>query len=71
MATTNGYHKGLPLKSGDRTMFTINFVVHPELGQTKNTLMMAPFSKRFKVSKEFYEQLSDEKMPLYDFMEKV
>jgi len=71
MATTNGYHKGLPLKSGDRTMFTINFVVHPELGQTKNPLMMAPFSKRFKVSKEFYEQLSDEKKPLYDFMEKV
>ncbi len=71
MATTNGFHKGLPLKSGSRTLFTMNFLVHPELGQSKNPLMMAPFSKRFQVSKDFYEQLSADKKPLYDFMEKV
>ena len=84
IATTNGFHKGLPLKSGSRTLFTMNFLIHPELGQNINvskkskdgkTLLTldgeCPYSKRFKISKEFYEQLSDDKKPLYDFMEKV
>ena len=84
IATTNGFHKGLPLKSGSRTLFTMNFLIHPELGQNidvskkskdgKTLLTLdgdCPYSKRFKISKEFYEQLSDDKKPLYDFMEKV
>ena len=83
IATTNGFHKGLPLKSDSRTLFTMNFLVHHEVGQTKSVsgglhrLMDyyeggdSPYSKRFKISKEFYEQLSDDKKPLYDFMEKV
>ncbi len=82
MATTNGFHKGLPLKSGSRTLFTMNFLVHPELGQNENVDLTHdgkltnidgrnPYSTRFKVSKEFYEQLSADKKPLYDFMEKV
>ena len=82
MATTNGFHKGLPLRSGSRTLFTMNFLVHPELGQNENVNLTRngkltnvdgrnPYSTRFKISKEFYEQLSDDKKPLYDFMEKV
>ena len=82
MATTNGFHKGLPLKSGFRILFTMNFLVHHELGQSAGTFLpqgsgvfyeggQSPYSKRFKVSKRFYEQLEDDKKPLYDFMEKV
>ena len=81
IATTNGFHKGLPLESGFRILFTMNFLVHHELSQSLSQLPygpgvfyegeQSPYSKRFKISKEFYEQLSDDKKPLYDFMEKV
>ena len=59
----------------------MNFLVHHELSQSLSQLPygpgvfyegeQSPYSKRFKISKEFYEQLSDDKKPLYDFMEKV
>jgi hypothetical protein len=81
IATTNGFHKGLPLESGFRILFTMNFLVHHELGQSVTHLPsgpgvfyegeQSPYSKRFKISKDFYEQLSADKKPLYDFMEKV
>lgn len=68
IATTNGFHKGLKLKTGNRLMLTLNYVIHPELGGSG---FSGPPQKMHTVSKETYEQVEPEEQYLYDFMEKV
>lgn len=67
MARTNGWHKGQKLLEGDRTMLTINYVVHPEMSSG----ISQPPSKRFRIKKEFYDSLPEWKKPVADFLVKV
>lgn len=67
MARTNGWHKGLKLKEGERTMLTLNYLVHPELASG----VSQPPSKRFRIRKEFYDSLPEHKKPVADFLVKV
>ena len=61
IATTTAFHRGSKVKSKDRTMYTINYVVHPE-----------EFKKPvFKVKKEHIDTLSEDKRPIVDFLLKV
>ena len=62
MGWTNGWHKGLKVREGSRFMFTINFVVHPELADGGEQ----PIS--FKIKKSFYDSLPDWKKPVCDFL---
>ncbi len=58
IADTTGLHKGSKCKNKDRTMLTINYVLHPEEFR----------SPTFKIKKETYDSLPDYKKPLCDFL---
>jgi len=66
-ATTTHYHRGTKPISKDRTMLTLNYVIHEELqgGQP------SPPSKWFKIKQEQYDNLPDWKKPVADFLVKV
>ncbi len=68
IATTNGFHKGLRLEEGERLMFTLNYVIHPELGGSG---FEGPAQKLHTVKNSRYEQTAESDKYLYDFMEKV
>tara|TARA_Y100000592_G_scaffold45373_1_gene71975 strand:+ start:14064 stop:14978 length:915 start_codon:yes stop_codon:yes gene_type:complete len=77
IATTNGFHKGMPLKQGNRLMLTLNYLVHHELDNNLENLIEhptyhpgSPYSALHKISKDTYNN-NLEIEPLYDFMEKV
>jgi hypothetical protein len=61
------YHRGTKPTSKERTMLTLNYVIHEELqgGQPS-----AP-SKWFKIKQEQYDKLPDWKKPIADFLVKV
>lgn len=58
IADTTGLHKGSKCKRRDRTMLTINYVIHPEEFRTPT----------FKIRQETYDSLPEHKKPLCDFL---
>ncbi len=64
IATTNGFHKGLKLKSGNRTMFTINYLIHPEMEGAR----VESARPRFHIWQDDFENLPDHKKPVADFL---
>ena len=66
-AFTTSFHRGTKPTRKERTMLTLNYVIHPELqgGQpgTQDNL--------FKIKKEQYDCLPEQKKPIADFLIKV
>ena len=60
IADTTGLHKGSKCKRKDRTMLTINYVIHPEEFKPPT----------FNMRVEDYNNLPDYKKPLCDFLNK-
>lgn len=58
IADTTGLHKGTKCIDNDRTMLTINYVIHPEEFRPPS----------FKIRKDTYDKLPDYKKPLCDFL---
>ena len=58
---TTGFHRGTPPISQERTMLTLNYVIHPEEWKPIN----------FKVSKEQSDNTSADKLPFLDFLIKT
>ena len=58
IARTTGFHRGTKVKSRDRYMYTINYVVHPEEFKQPT----------FKVREEYLNLLSEEDRPILDFL---
>jgi hypothetical protein len=58
---TLGFHRGTPPTTQERTMLTLNYVIHPEEWR----------SPEFKIRQEDYELLPENKKPLADFLVKV
>ena len=65
-ASTTCFHKGTKPTTRDRSMLTLNYVVHPELCGG----VPWEYEKLFKVKESQYRSLSDGKKPLCDFLEK-
>ena len=67
MATTNGFHKGLKIQEGERTMLTINYLIHPEIegGDIRTA------KNRFFVKQTRVDSLPKWKRPVADFLIKV
>lgn len=63
LGTTNGFHKGLKIEEGRRLMFTINFLVHPEIENAD----IKKEGKRFFIRKEDFDMLGKNK-PVADFL---
>jgi ectoine hydroxylase-related dioxygenase (phytanoyl-CoA dioxygenase family) len=68
IATTNGFHKGLKLEEGSRLMFTLNYVIHAEVGGSG---FAGPPQNLHTVKDSTYQNLDDNNKRLYDFVEKV
>jgi len=66
-ATTTCFHKGTKPLSKERTMLTLNYVIHPELagGQPGR------YESFFKISTDKYNMLETQKKRVADFLEKV
>ena len=61
VATTNCFHRGVPPINSERTMLTLNYVIHPE-----------EFRKpTFQIKQSDVDSLEDYKKPLTDFLIKV
>ncbi len=65
--TTTCFHKGNKPTTKERTMLTLNYVIHPELSGGRPGV----YEKFFKIKKEQYESLSSQKRRAADFLEKV
>lgn len=63
-ATTTAYHRGTKPISKERTMFTINYVTHPELAGGRP----GQHEKFFSVKQSQHDNLPDYKKPLTDFL---
>jgi len=61
IARTTCFHCGTKPENTDRTMLTLNYVVHPE--EWRDT--------GFKMKKEDFDNLPENKKPMTDFLEKV
>jgi ectoine hydroxylase-related dioxygenase (phytanoyl-CoA dioxygenase family) len=61
IANTTAFHKGTPPLSGDRTMLTLNYTVHPEDWKTPT----------YQIKKEDLNRLPDAKKPLADFLVRI
>ncbi len=66
-ATTTSFHKGNKPTKKDRTMLTINYVIHPELSGN----FPIKFEEKFKIKNSQYEQLSEYKKRAADFLNRV
>ena len=66
-ATTTCYHRGTKPVTKERTMLTLNYVIHQELegGQPSSP------TSQFKIKQEQYDSLPDWKKPVADFLVKV
>ena len=64
---TTSFHRGTKPVRKERTMLTLNYVIHPELlaGQPKTQ------AELFKIKQEQYDNLPDHKKPVADFLIKV
>ena len=64
---TTSFHRGTKPIKQERTMLTINYVIHPELhGGVPGTK-----DKYFKIRQQQYDDLPDHKKPVADFLIKV
>ena len=61
IATTTAFHRGTKVKSNPRTMYTINYVIHPE--EFKQPV--------FQVKKEHVQGLLEDNLPICDFLLKI
>jgi len=61
IARTTAYHRGTKPTKNPRTMLTLNYVVHPEDWKAPT----------FKMKKEDFSKLPDDKKPIADFLIKV
>ena len=66
-ATTTCFHKGTKPVTQERTMLTLNYVIHPELSGGRP----GQYESLFKINTEDYTSLSEEKKRAADFLEKV
>ncbi len=64
---TTCYHRGTKPKAKERTMLTINYLIHPELYDGQPGVYEQPF----KLKKEQFESLEDDKKPVADFLLKI
>jgi hypothetical protein len=64
---TTCYHRGTKPTAKDRTMLTINYLIHPELKNGQPGAYENPFSMK----NEQFESLSSYKKPVADFLLKV
>ena len=64
IGTTNGFHKGLKVQKGRRIMYTINFLVHPEMEGSR----IETAKPRFHIRQEDYDKLSATQKPVADFL---
>ena len=58
VATTTCFHRGTKPEKADRTMLTLNYVMHPEEFKPPS----------YKIKKEDIEKLSNIKKPLVDYL---
>ena len=65
--TTTCFHKGNKPTSKERTMLTLNYVVHPELAGGRP----GEYEKFFKIKQEQYDSLTFRKKRAADFLEKI
>ena len=62
IADTTGFHRGTKVRSRDRSMLTVNYVIHPEdWGATA----------RFKLARADFNRLSEKQKAAADFLELV
>ena len=61
VATTNCFHRGVPPINSERTMLTLNYVIHPEEFREPT----------FQIKQSDVDSLEDYKKPLTDFLIKV
>lgn len=59
MADTTGFHRGTKVRSHDRSMLTVDYVVHPEYWDTHAS---------FKIDTESYERFSAKQKAAADFL---
>ena len=64
---TTQYHRGTKPVSKERSMLTLNYVIHPELSGGQPS----PPEKRLKMKKEQYESLPEDKRSVADFLVRV
>jgi len=62
VADTTGFHRGTKVKSRDRSMLTLDYLIHPEFGGT---------GAHFKVRRSDVERLPEQLRPAVDFLEVV
>ncbi len=65
--TTTCFHKGNKPTSKERTMLTLNYVIHPELAGGRP----GQYEKFFKIKRDQYDSLSEQKRKAADFLERV
>jgi hypothetical protein len=63
VADTNGFHRGTKITGGDRTMLTLDFVVHPELDGTQNPSL-------FQIPAAVYNGLDLRQRAAADFLQR-
>ena len=61
---TTSFHKGTKPIRKERTMLTLNYVVHPELQGAS----LPNLEQLFKIKQEQYDNLPDSKKPVADFL---
>ena len=64
---TTSYHRGTKPVKQERTMLTLNFVIHPELQGGRPGV----HENLFKIKQEQYDNLPEHKKPVADFLVKV
>jgi len=62
VADTNGFHRGTKITGADRTMLTLDFVVHPEFDGTQDPAM-------FQISAQSHQRLSPRQRAAADFLQ--
>ena len=61
IANTTCFHRGVPPIKQDRTMLTLNYVVHPEDWKEPT----------FQIRKEDYDNMPDNIKPVADYLVKI
>ena len=61
---TTSFHRGTKPIRKERTMLTLNYVVHPELQGAS----LPNLEQLFKIKQEQYDNLPDSKKPVADFL---
>ena len=64
---TTCYHRGTKPIARERTMLTVNYLIHPELQNGQP----GAYERPFKIKQEQFERLDNYKKPVADFLLKV